>query len=347
MSVHEIIAPRPGEVIIRPAGAVAPAADDVLVGLTTSLISTGTEVRCVLGDIDADTNWAEWVRYPFALGYSAAGRILAVGDAVRTLRVGQRVCGALAHRSQAIAAAGALTAIPDDISDTEAAWVVLARIAQVGVRRAALQLGERVVIIGAGIIGQLLTQFAALQGAAQVIVIDVAPRRLALALAHGATDALECDVADARPALQRCTAGALADVVFDATGEPAVLARATRLVRPLGRVVLIGDTTTPTRQTIGTRVVADSVAILGIHATMVPAEATPFNPWTPHAMDALFFRYLQRGRMRVADLVTHRYAPDLAPVVYGQLLEDRREFGGVVFDWPGAATDAVMPPAAR
>jgi hypothetical protein len=47
VSVHEIIAPRPGEVAIRPADAVTPAAGEVLVGLTVSLISTGTEVRCV------------------------------------------------------------------------------------------------------------------------------------------------------------------------------------------------------------------------------------------------------------------------------------------------------------
>jgi threonine dehydrogenase-like Zn-dependent dehydrogenase len=50
-------------------------------------------------------------------------------------------------------------------------------------------------------------------------------------------------------------------------------------------------------------------------------------------MTALFFDYLRQGRMRVADLVTHRHSPTEAPVVYAGLLRDRSSAIGVVFDW--------------
>jgi len=50
------------------------------------------------------------------------------------------------------------------------------------------------------------------------------------------------------------------------------------LVRRLGRVVLLGDTPTPTRQNLAPGVVSNSVAILGIHGTTTPDVASDFNP---------------------------------------------------------------------
>ncbi len=123
------------------------------------------------------------------------------------------------------------------------------------------------------------------------------------------------------------------DIVYDVTGNPAVLAAATQLVRPLGRVILLGDTPTPSLQQIGPRVVADSISIMGIHGTMHPAQVSAYAPWTFRAMADLFFTYLIQGRMRVSDLVTMRCDPREAPALYGQLLADRQSIGGVLFDW--------------
>jgi hypothetical protein len=79
--------------------------------------------------------------------------------------------------------------------------------------------------------------------------------------------------------------------------------------------------------------VADSIAILGIHGTMFPASASPFNPWTVHEMVALFFDYLRHGRMRVSHMVTQRVSPKQAPAIYRALREDRSRSLGIVFDW--------------
>ena len=103
--------------------------------------------------------------------------------------------------------------------------------------------------------------------------------------------------------------GKMADVVFDVTGHPAVLAPASLLLRKLGRLVLLGDTPTPSRQHLGPRIVGDSIAILGIHGMMYPDAATPFNQWTAEAMTALFFDFVQSRRMNVASLITHRVSP--------------------------------------
>ncbi len=74
------------------------------------------------------------------------------------------------------------------------------------------------------------------------------------------------------------TGGAMVDVAFDITGHPAVLAPTTALVRQLGRVILLGDTPTPSRQHLGPRVVADSVSVLGVHASAAPDVPQPARP---------------------------------------------------------------------
>jgi len=51
---------------------------------------------------------------------------------------------------------------------------------------------------------------------------------------------------------------------------------------------------------------------------------------------ALFFDYLLQGRMRVSDLVTHRFAPLEAPAVYQRLVRDRSPVMGALFDWSQA-----------
>jgi threonine dehydrogenase-like Zn-dependent dehydrogenase len=68
---------------------------------------------------------------------------------------------------------------------------------------------------------------------------------------------------------------------------------------------------------------------------MTPEHPSEFNPWTRREIISLFFDYLMQGRMKVSDLVTHRYAPSEAPQVYAALRDRRSEFMGVLFDWTG------------
>jgi threonine dehydrogenase-like Zn-dependent dehydrogenase len=154
-----------------------------------------------------------------------------------------------------------------------------------------------------------------------------------MAEAHGATHVLATDVKSARQEIEKLTQGKMLDVVFDITGHPAVLASAVQLLRRLGRVVLLGDTPTPTQQYLGPGVLSNSLAILGIHGFMTPEHASEFNPWTRHEITALFHDYLSQGRMRVSDLITQRSSPLEAPQVYEGLLQDRSSQIGVIFDW--------------
>lgn len=333
MQSLNIVFSAPGRVMLKEEPIEPPARGEVLCEAERSLISIGTEMFSLAGVADPETNWSGLLRFPFTPGYSMVGHVLALGDGVDGLRTGDRVTARAGHRQFFKAHARDLIAVPDAVSSEDASWATLAYVAQLGIRRAELRLGERAGVVGMGLLGQLVTQYLALSGARQIIAIDPAEARVDRVRTHGATHTLPMEASEALDAVTTLTSGSMLDVVFDITGNPNALAPATRLARQLGRIVLLGDTTTPSLQHLGPRVVADSIAILGIHGTMFPAAPSPFNQWTVHEMVALFFEYLTQGRMRVSDLVTHCLSPRDAPDVYRGLREDRSRSLGIVFDW--------------
>jgi threonine dehydrogenase-like Zn-dependent dehydrogenase len=260
-------------------------------------------------------------------------RVAAVGQDVRGLREGDRVVAWSPHQQYVSTPPGQLFPIPAGVSDEDAAFAILATTAQLGVRRAQLVLGERVGVIGLGVIGQLVDQYLAAAGCPQIIGIDRNASRTRIARAHGATTVMALDVAKVRAGVELVTGGRLLDVVFDVTGNPAVLAAATPLLRPLGRLVLLGDSPTPSQQHLGPNIVSNSLSILGIHSLARPLQGSHFYPWGAREMVGLFFDYLMQGKVRVADLITHRFSPAEAPQAYELLARDHSATMGVVFDW--------------
>jgi threonine dehydrogenase-like Zn-dependent dehydrogenase len=328
-----IVFPEAGRVAVVEEDVGPPGRGEVLCRARQSLVSLGTEGNCLRGVYDPGTYWEEYIRYPFRPGYSMVAEVVAVGAGVTSHKPGDRVTSWAPHCEWFASGDDRLFPIPDSISDEEATWATLARTTQIGVRRAELELGETAVVVGLGILGQLVTQYLALSGTRRLIVIDPVAKRRELALANGATDAIGLPVGDARDEVARITGGAMADVIFDITGHPAVLAPASLLLRKLGRLVLLGDSPTPSRQALGPRIVGDSIAILGIHGMMYPAAATPFNQWSAAAMTSLFFDYLLSRRMNVAALITHRVSPFDADEVYSAIAQRPETALGVLFDW--------------
>ncbi len=325
--------PAPGRVEVASERVPDPGPGEVLCRAARSLISTGTETFCLRGVFDPDTNWERWVRYPFRPGYSMAARVVAAGSGVQDFREGDLVGVWAPHQQLFTAPSASLHRIPAGIGPEEAAWAALATTTQLAARRPALQLGETVGIVGLGLLGQLVVQWMSISGARRIVAVDTSSYRLEAARRHGATHTIERSVADARAEVEELTWGRMLDVVFDVTGEPSVLPAALRLLRPQGRLVLLGDSPTPTRQHLAPGVVSDSLSILGVHASLAPPVATYQNPWTRPEMTSLFFETLLQGRMRVDDLVTSRHSPADAPAVYGRLVEDRSREIAVIFDW--------------
>ncbi|MDI9471007.1 MAG: zinc-binding dehydrogenase [Bacillota bacterium] len=333
MQSWNLIYPEAWQVELRRETAGDPAPDQVLVAMTRSLVSPGTELTCYRGVFDPGTNWAAWVQYPFYPGYSSAGRVVAVGSEVTGFKVGDRVSSAMAHQQYYCLPASAVESIPDEISDEEAVWLSLLKVTQNVVRKCEVRLGDTVVVIGLGPVGQLVAQLARLSGAGQVIGIDPLGYRCEAARRCGTTATLALEVARAEGPLRDLTGGELADIVFDATGAADVFATACTLARDYGRIGLVGDSPTPSQQRLGPGVVSRYLSILGAHGNMTAPGDSPFYPWTEKRVNEISRLLIRQRRLELDGLITHRISPDEAPELYRQLECRGVESIGVILDW--------------
>ena len=302
--------------------------DGLLVRTKMTLISTGTESICFRGDTEAGTHWSSWVKYPFYPGYSNVGTVEQVGAAVEGYKEGDRVFSAAHHHQHHLVKPPAKK-IPEYISNESAAWSKLATIAQTGVRRACLEMGDSVVVIGLGPLGQLVSQYARVMGAEEILAIDLVKSRLDVAEAHSVTHSFEGSAADAGTFVADQTDGRLADVVFDATGHFSVFPLALKLVRRFGTMLLIGDSPHPGRQVLTSDILTRQITVKGTHNERLQDERV----WPTRRQVDLFYRYIERGQMRVEDLITSKNPPVEAQQVYTDLQANRGANIGVAFDW--------------
>jgi predicted dehydrogenase len=113
---------------------------------------------------------------PVQLGYSAAGEIVKVGKGVSSYHVGDKVVSNGGHAEYVVVSENLCSRIDENTDIKEAAFTVLGSIALHGVRLSDTTLGSKVVVIGLGVIGQLVCKLAEVQGS-EVIGIDPDPER--------------------------------------------------------------------------------------------------------------------------------------------------------------------------
>lgn len=199
------------------------------------------------------------VSYPSILGHESVGRVSALGPGVRSLEVGDVVTRPAAYSAAAaplgmhwggFAERGVVTDWPAFAADhpqaerpAVAPWVRLPPATDPAVASLAISLaetwsvacredllGRTVVVVGTGVAGLSLLRFARLLGAARVVAVGRRPERLALAARFGADDG--------RPADDPLALRSSADVVFEASGQAAMVDDAYRWLRPGGRLVI-------------------------------------------------------------------------------------------------------------
>lgn len=308
---------------------------DILVKTTWSLISTGTESILYGRRFEESSRWK--VSYPSAAGYSHVGVVEAVGKDVKLWKVGDHIVSANSHRQYVVTPEGDVGSgwrpVPANVSDRDAAWSILGRIVQMGVRRAAHVLGESVVVVGLGPLGQLAVQYVRLTGPRELVAIDTVKMRVDMATAHGASHGLSIGVDQALETIKQLTGGRMADVAYDMTGNDKVFAPSQNLLRTLGRQVLIGDTGFPSGQRISEAVITRSLTILGCMGPQAPIESSNWYYWSRGNMVDLFLHYLSTGQMKVSDLNTHVFSPADCQQAYQLLMTERASTMGVHFDW--------------
>jgi predicted dehydrogenase/threonine dehydrogenase-like Zn-dependent dehydrogenase len=181
-----------------------------------------------------------------ALGYSAAGIVVAVGEDVSEFQIGDRVACAgvgFASHAEVISVPKNLCAkLPDTVEFDAGAYGTLGAIALQGVRLAEPTLGESVVVIGLGLIGQLTVQLLKANGC-RVFGLDLDPSRVELAIELGADGAAVSNDETARQ-IDDWTRGRGADAVLitAATDSNQPVELAAKISRLKGRVIVVGMT---------------------------------------------------------------------------------------------------------
>ncbi|MCG0062312.1 zinc-binding alcohol dehydrogenase [Streptomyces tricolor] len=308
--------------------------DDLLVRTRVSLVSTGTERNCFLGQFERPSHWASWVRYPFAPGYSAVGEVVATGPTAARHRPGDRVVLRRSHQSHAVVSEGSVYPVPDEISDEAAAWFALSAIAQHAVRRTGALFGQPVAVAGLGPLGQLVLQYAAVAGASELFAVARGEARLSAAAQHGATTVLAGGIATHIPTITNLTGDEGVGVAYDVTGAPDALAGLAGLTRETGTLVLVGDTAWPGQQLFGGAVLRRAQTVIGVHDSDIPRAPVGRHLRGTFAENVkLFFHLLSHERMRVEDLVTHTFAADEAEAAYKLIAAPDNDAIGVLLDW--------------
>lgn len=179
-----------------------------------------------------------------ALGYSAAGIVAGVGEDVAEFRVGDRVaCAGAGYASHAEVLAvpkNLCVHLPDAVSFEAGAFGTLGAIAMQGVRLAEPTLGESVVVIGLGLLGQITVQLLKANGC-RVFGIDLDSQKIELAKELGADDGA-LSGSDVRSAVMQWSRGRGADAVLitAATSSNQPVELAGEISRMKGRVVAVG-----------------------------------------------------------------------------------------------------------
>ncbi|MFF8902418.1 bi-domain-containing oxidoreductase [Streptomyces lydicus] len=302
--------------------------------------------RKVMGKLDSYT----------PLGYSLCGVVEQVGAGIDEVKVGDLVaCAGNEHALHAElnwVPKNLFTPVPDGLAPRHAAFGTVGSIALQGVRQGEPQLGEVALVIGLGLIGQLVVQLLAASGV-RVVGADPDPVRCELAARLGAAACGDPSSAAVETAVAELTGGHGVDQVYLAAGggsnQPVELAA--RLCRDRGRVVDIGKC----RLDLPWNAYYEKELDVRFSRSYGPGRYDPeyelegrdypigYVRWTERRNLACFLDLLARGRVDVEPLVSHVADFDDAVETYQRLKDGELKAVAVLFRYPGQEVEAPAP----
>ena len=281
------------------------------------------------------------------LGYSASGIVEAIGKGVKGFTVGQKVAiagaGYANHAEFNVVPASLVVPVPDEVPMDEAAFTTIGAVSMHGFRQGEVNLGETAIVMGLGIVGQLLVQFLRASGIT-AIGIDLDESRCDMAKeASGAVAAGLPDSVEVEQAIQHYTEGHGADCVFLTVGgsSNAPLESALEMVRDRGRIVCVGKTKMdlPYDQSFKKEVEFRFSRSYGpgrydsTYEEKNQDYPIGYVRWTEGRNLSAFIRLLEQKQLNIAPLISHRFGFDEAVEVYEQLNDGSLQGMGLVFEY--------------
>jgi 2-desacetyl-2-hydroxyethyl bacteriochlorophyllide A dehydrogenase len=330
MKGKHVVFAAPGVVEIESFDVPPPGRGEALIQTEVTLISPGTEGASLM----ARPNTSQ--EFPRGSGYSNVGRVLEVGEDVEGFEPGERVASRAAHASHVNVGIDRIAKVPESLSSDEATFFTLCAICLQGVRKARVELGESVLVVGQGVVGNLALQFARLQGGYPVIAADLSERRLEVSQQVGADRTIRVGEQDLVEATRAMTEGDGARVVIEATGSPGPVVSAFQAAGWRGRVVLLGSTRGETERVNFYRDVHKrGLTIIGAHLYVAPSRDSSPGFWPLATEVRLGLDLLAAGRVHVQPLITTRFPYKQSADAFKLVTQQQRDALGILIDWAG------------
>lgn len=303
--------------------------DGVLVENRYTAVSVGTEIYNWIHGAEPGNKPA----FPRTTGYCNSGTVLEVGKDVTSVEPGDRVAGEGRHASHDILTRRYFK-VPPGVPAKAAPLLTMAAIAQHGNRVARVELGESVVVIGLGLVGQLALTLVRLSGGRPVVAIDVDDFRLERARIRGADLCINpTRVADVAAAVREACVDDGANVVMECTGRPEVYPMAVRLSSTAGRMVALGSPRGKVEMDFFADMHLREVRLVGAMQPRTPEQDHVYYRWSKQRERTMLLQLMAEGSLVVDDLVTHVVRPPQCREIYAMLADRPRQVLGVLFDW--------------
>jgi len=325
---HAVCALSPEKVAFQEVTVPDPEPTEVLVRTAYSAVSTGTERWVITGQFHPPGQPP--LAHPLVPGYQKVGTVQALGNRVRGLTVGQwvfattsRISGGATpawggHIEHSVCDQHEVIPLPTGFDPVLASALVLTQVGYNGGSRPPVRQGDVALVVGDGLVGQWLGQMLRHRGA-RVVLVGRRPERLALADRHSADLTAregECSL----DSLRAQSAPSGFDIVADTVGTARSVEELAQVVRRNGHLILNGYY----------REGEHLISVQSLHAREITVH-TPAG-WTRERLLATL-ELVQKGALKVRELVTHTVPATEAHRAYDLVLRKREPFLGICLQW--------------
>jgi threonine dehydrogenase-like Zn-dependent dehydrogenase len=178
-------------------------------------------------------------------------------------------------------------------------------------------------------------QLAKLHGVRQVIVLDRIDSRLELALRYGADLAINPAREDALARVLEATSSLGVPIILEAAGNPQVIPLAFKLAANGGRIVLTGALEEEVAISFHTEFIRRELSLIAAFQPFCPITDNIYWRWTQQENRRLALEWLASGKLRVDEMISHRYPASRVPEVYERVKAADPSMLGILIDWLG------------
>lgn len=297
-------------------------------------VSAGTERANITGSVNIALN-EQGKLFPRFLGYNCAGEVVAVGKKVQSVSVGDRVVVYWStHSNYNIVDEKQVVKIEyDEISYQDAAVSFIATFPLAAIRKVNLEIGESMLVMGLGILGQLAVKLARAAGACPIIACDPVASRREEALRGGADYAFDPLEKDFAKKIKEITKGGV-NTAVEVTGVGAGLDETLDCMARFGRVALLGCTRSSDFSIdYYNKVHYPGITLVGAHTNARAVVESSHGNYTHNDDVKAVLKLCAGKRLTLKDVVKETHLPSDCAGVYTRLVNDKNFPVGVQFDW--------------